>query len=170
MKRILWVVMGLALNHCSHGTLPATVILVRHAEKAKDQGKDPELTPEGQQRALELKRMLKKAGVKAIYATTWRRTQQTVAPLAQETGLKVEVLEADNYAGFAERVRTQHQGQVVAYAGHSNTLNKLIEALGGAPRPELSSKNYDDLYLVIVSAAGTQVLELEFGKDVSPEP
>src|SRR5438132_12240842 len=59
-----------------------TVILVRHAEKVIDpNNNDPDLSLAGQARAQELARMFGDAGVNAIYATQYKRTQQTVKPL-----------------------------------------------------------------------------------------
>src|SRR5687767_8092456 len=64
---------------------PLTVILVRHAEKevVPPENKDPNLSMAGQTRAQELARMFGGAGVTSIYATQFKRTQQTVKPLAE---------------------------------------------------------------------------------------
>src|SRR3989454_12655624 len=65
-----------------------TVILIRHAEKVIDpNNNDPDLSPAGQTRAQELVRMFGDAGINAIYATQYKRTQQTVKPLADKLGL-----------------------------------------------------------------------------------
>src|SRR5882724_305486 len=65
-----------------------TVIVVRHAEKnIEPSNPDPDLSPAGQARAQELSRMFGDAGVNAIYATQYKRTQQTVKPLADKLGL-----------------------------------------------------------------------------------
>ena len=58
-----------------------TVILVRHAEKnIEPNNPDPDLSPAGQRRAQELARMFSGAGVNTIYATQYKRTQETVRP------------------------------------------------------------------------------------------
>src|SRR5215212_4100843 len=60
-----------------------TVILVRHAEKKIEPANpDPDLAPEGVARAQEIARIFGNAGINAIYATHYKRTQQTVKPLA----------------------------------------------------------------------------------------
>src|SRR5688572_20712788 len=65
-----------------------TVILIRHAEKnIEPNNPDPELSPAGQARAQELVRMFGNTGVGAIYVTQYKRTQQTVKPLAERLGI-----------------------------------------------------------------------------------
>src|SRR5205809_7384909 len=71
-----------------------TVILVRHAEKnIEPNNPDPDLSPAGQARAQELVRMLGAAGVNAIYATNFKRTQQTVKPLADKLGVPATLVD-----------------------------------------------------------------------------
>src|SRR5215204_2343116 len=72
-----------------------TVILVRHAEKKiEPNNQDPDLAPEGVERAQEIARMFGEAGINAIYATQLKRTQQTVKPLSDRTGVQMTVVEA----------------------------------------------------------------------------
>src|SRR6476646_4564699 len=62
-----------------------TVILVRHAEKKiEPNNPDPDLTPEGEQRAQEIARVFANAGINTIFATQYKRTQQTVKPLSDQ--------------------------------------------------------------------------------------
>src|SRR6185369_15229958 len=78
------------------GQPPLTIILVRHAEK-KDvppENKDPDLSPAGMARAEELVRMFGDSGVGAIYATQYKRTQQTIKPLADKLNLPVTQIDA----------------------------------------------------------------------------
>ena len=64
-----------------------TVILIRHAEKVIDPNNpDPDLSPAGQARAQELVRMFGDAGINAIYATQYKRTQQTVKAAGRQIG------------------------------------------------------------------------------------
>src|SRR5215467_6237775 len=59
-----------------------TIILVRHAEKIIDpNNNDPDLSPAGQARAQEIVRMFSDAGINALYATQYKRTQETIKPL-----------------------------------------------------------------------------------------
>ena len=65
-----------------------TVILVRHAEKKLEpNNQDPDLSPEGVERAQEIARVFGNAGINSIYATQYKRTQQTVKLLSDRTGV-----------------------------------------------------------------------------------
>lgn len=150
-----------------------TVFLVRHAEKAvpgdaefnPQDPADPPLNAAGRARAEALARTLEEAGVTAIFASEFARTQQTVAPLAARVGLEVTVHPAGDTAGLAELVATAHVGAVVVISGHSNTVPALVEALGaGAVNPIEEAWEYDNLYVVSIEAPGhAQVSTLKFG-------
>src|SRR5215203_2188640 len=72
-----------------------TVILVRHAEKnIEPNNQDPDLAPAGVERAQEIARVFGESNVNTIYATQYKRTQQTVRPLADRTGVPVTVIDA----------------------------------------------------------------------------
>lgn len=149
------------------------VFLVRHAEKAVPgdpefdarNPADPPLNAAGRARAEALARTLEEAGVTAIFASEFARTQQTVAPLAARVGLEVTVHPARDTAGLAELVATAHAGGVVVISGHSNTVPALVEALGaGAVDPIEEAWEYDNLYVVAIEApGGARVSTLKFG-------
>src|SRR5258706_2170501 len=74
-----------------------TVILIRHAEKnIEPNNPDPDLSPAGQARAQELVRMFGDTGINAIYATQYKRTQQSVKPLADRLGLPITQVNSKN--------------------------------------------------------------------------
>ncbi len=67
------------------------IFLVRHAERADAGGpgqKDPALSETGKKRAAALVAELRDAGISAIYASEFRRTQETAGPLAKSLGLE----------------------------------------------------------------------------------
>src|SRR5437016_656475 len=100
-----------------------TVILVRHAEKVIDpNNNDVDLSTAGQARAQELVRVLAGAGINAIYATQYKRTQQTAKPLADKLGLPVTQINSRSTADLITQIRTQHRGQTVFVVGHNNTI------------------------------------------------
>lgn len=143
---------------------PTTVILVRHAEKAED-GRDPPLSAVGQARAERLVHVLSELDLEAIYATEYRRTAETVAPVAARFGLPVRTAEARDVSGLAARLRSEHRGQVVLVAGHSNTVPELIAAiLGRDVLVEITEEEYDDLFVVRLEPDGrASYLRLNYG-------
>ena len=148
-----------------------TVILIRHAEKIIDPNNaDPDLSPAGQARAQELVRMFGDAGINAIYATQYKRTQQTVKPLADRLGLPINQINSKNTAELVTEIRAQHRGQVVFIAGHNSTVPEIVSALGGPQYPVIPESEYDNLYIVTVYRIGkAKVVKMKYG-GLSPSP
>jgi phosphohistidine phosphatase SixA len=146
-----------------------TIILVRHAEKnIEPNNSDPDLSAAGQARAQELARMFGDAGIKAIYATQYKRTQQTVKPLAEKLGVTATAIDAKNTAELVKLIRAQHNGEVVFIAGHNNTVPEIIAALGGPQLPIIPETEFDNLYVVTIYRVGkAKVLKMKYG---SPMP
>jgi len=142
-----------------------TIILIRHAEKIIDpNNNDVDLSPAGQARAQELARMFADAGINAIYATQYKRTQQTVKPLADKLGLSVTVVNAKSTADLLTQIRANHSGQTVFIAGHNNTVPEIITALGGPQYPIIPESEYDNLYIVTVYRTGkAKVVKMKYG-------
>src|SRR5438132_4516205 len=142
-----------------------TVILIRHAEKIIDPNNpDVDLSPAGQTRAQELARMFGDTGISAIYATQYKRTQQTVKPLADKLGLPVTVVNAKSTADLLVQIRANHSGQTVFIAGHNDTVPEIITALGGPQYPIIPESEYDNLYIVTVYRTGkAKVVKMKYG-------
>ena len=130
------------------------VFVVRHAEKViTEETDDPVLTEKGQLRAEKLFSSLQLDTVHALYSTDFKRTKATLLPLAEQFGLKLNLYEAHDFAGLAEKISAENSGQNVVVAGHSNTVLPIIEALGAMP--PLDSIGEDDYgYIYRVSLAG----------------
>ena len=144
---------------------PLTVILVRHAEKAvvPPENKDPDLSAAGVARAEALKKMFADAGVGAVYATQYKRTQQTAKPLAEKLGVAVTQVEARNTADLVKQVRAQSAGKVIFITGHNNTVPEIIAALGGPKLPIIPETEYDNLYILTVMGDGSaKLLKLKY--------
>lgn len=142
-----------------------TIILVRHAEKIIDPNNpDVDLTPGGQARAQEISRMFGEAGINAIYATQYKRTQHTVKPLADKLGLPVTVVNARSTADLLTQIRARNSGQTVFIAGHNNTVPEIVNALGGPQYPAIPEGEYDNLFVVTVYRTGkAKVVKLKYG-------
>ncbi|HKQ77571.1 MAG TPA: phosphoglycerate mutase family protein [Blastocatellia bacterium] len=141
-----------------------TVYLVRHAEKAAEPAADPPLLESGIKRAEELARMLGKAGIKSIYTSQYLRAKQTAEPLAKQLGISPTVipvrmgenpreLSPHYLTEMANRVYS-NTGGAVLIVGHSNTIPKIIKALGGDISPAIDETVFDDLFVVTLYAKG----------------
>jgi 2,3-bisphosphoglycerate-dependent phosphoglycerate mutase len=143
-----------------------TVILVRHAEKNIDPNNpDPDLSPDGYARAQEIARVFGDAGVNAIYATQFKRTQETVKPLSDRTGVPVTVLQSSQTDQLVKELQTTRRGQTVFIAGHNNTVPAVVSALSGENFPVIPESQYDNLYIVTIYRFGkAKVVKLKYGK------
>jgi broad specificity phosphatase PhoE len=142
-----------------------TVMVVRHAEKANAPVGDPVLNAAGDARAKTLVHVAGDAGVSAIYASQYTRTQQTVQYLADHLGLSTNIVNAPDVTDLVDQIMADHGGEVVFVAGHSNTVPQIIEELGGDPVPPIPESEYDNLYIVTVYRSGqAEVLHLRYGE------
>jgi broad specificity phosphatase PhoE len=143
-----------------------TVILVRHAEKLiEPNNQDPDLSPEGFERAQEIARVFGEAGINAIYATQYKRTQQTVKPLSDRTGVPVKLLQSNQTDELVNQLQTTNRGQTVFIAGHNNTVPAIVSALSGQTYPTIPESEFDNLYIVTIYRFGkAKVVKLKYGK------
>ena len=141
-----------------------TVILVRHAEKnIEPNNQDPDLSPAGYERAAEIARMFGESGVTAIYATQYKRTQQTVQPLADRTHAPVSLLDSKATDELVRRIQTDHRGQTIFVAGHNTSVPAIASALSGESFPPIPESEYDNLFIVTVYRFGkAKVLRVKY--------
>jgi broad specificity phosphatase PhoE len=131
----------------------STIVLVRHAERADTapgisptMPADPDLSDLGQARAESLATALKDAKITAIYATEFKRTQQTAAPLAKALGLTVTILTSKNAPELIERLKASKHNVLVV--GHSNTVPEIIKGLGVRTPITIGDNEFDNMFLV----------------------
>lgn len=147
--------------HAADTVADATVVIVvRHAEKGIDDPRDPTLSAEGEARARALAATLAGAGLDAVYATQYRRTQFTAAPAAEAAGITVQVrpIDARNAATYdadlLREIRALPAGSTVLVVGHSNTVPALVKAFGGTAQPEMPESEFDRYTVVVLPAQG----------------
>ena len=164
---LLLLLLGVSLPAYSQATV---VMVIRHAEKATDPAGDPSLSEAGRQRAQALIDVAGEAGVTAIYSSQFKRTQETVAPLAAYLGLSVTTAEIsrDNLETYpkhlAETLLAEHRGETIVVVNHSNTVPLIVEALGGGPVPEITEDEYAHFFVVIIPASGpAQTIRAQYG-------
>jgi broad specificity phosphatase PhoE len=141
-----------------------TYILVRHAETTGI-GSNPNLSATGQARAEELKRILNKVPLNAVYSTTLNRTMQTAQPAASDHGLSIQNYDAFNPTAFiANTLVTYHEGTILI-VGHSNTTPSFLnEMIGSNTYSDLQENEYDNLFIVTLFEPGrAKVVHLKYG-------
>jgi broad specificity phosphatase PhoE len=127
-------------------TAQSTIFVVRHAEKA-DATKDPDLSEAGRARTEALAKTLRDANITAIYATEFKRTQQTAAPLAEALGISVTVLPAQDSVALIAKLRALNGNALVV--GHGDTIPNLIKALGVSEPINIGENDYDNLFIAM---------------------
>ena len=165
---MLFAILGAVVLFAYYSTFRrpvTTVIVVRHAEKIIDPNNpDVDLSEAGYARAKEIAREFGDAGINAIYATQYKRTQETVKPLSDKTGVPVSVVNSKNTSELLTQIRAQNSGQTIFIAGHNNTVPEIVAALGGPHYPTIPETEYDNLFIVTVYRTGkAKVVKMKYG-------
>ena len=121
------------------------VVIVRHAEKV-DNSNDPDLSDVGQSRAAALAQILKDAHITAIFATEFKRTQETAAPLAKAIGITPTIVPAKDYITLVSKLRKVDGAALVV--GHGNTIPDILKALGIETPVKISDDDYTNLFVI----------------------
>src|SRR5437763_4117824 len=159
MKRMA-VLLVVAFVACARQ--PATVLIVRHAEKAANAGRDPDLSAAGVARANALAAVAQHAGVEAAYVTQFKRTRETAAPLhVPMIVVPVNLNAPGDYPQRLARAIGSHK--VVLVVSHSNVIPALIDELAHVKVPPLADAEYDRLYIV----TGSRVVAAQYGSNVA---
>jgi broad specificity phosphatase PhoE len=161
MTVVSYVIAAIVLAWFLDMRATTTIMFVRHADTdaAMGQGGDPPLNDVGRARAELLADFLQDvdvlAGVDAIYASEFVRTQETAAPLAGRLGLQIEVDDHYDVVGFMERVLDAHKGEIVLVVTHSDVLGQLVAELHGHQSvPAIAPDEFDNLYIVSIPHFG----------------
>jgi len=167
---MLFAVLGSAVLFAYFATFSrpvTTVILVRHAEKKiEPENPDPDLSPAGLERAQVIARDFATANINAIYATQYKRTQQTVRPLSDRIGVPITQLKSDQTNQLLKEILTNHRGQTIFVSGHNNTVPAIVSELSGDTFPVIPESEYDNLFIVTIYRFGkAKVLKLKYGNE-----
>lgn len=143
----------------AHRDATTTFVLVRHAEKAADDPKDPSLSDAGRARAVRLASSFDGVAVTAVYATGYRRTQATAQPTAEAHGLPVRTYDASLPAdAFAAELRATHASGTVLVVGHSNTVPTIASALCRCTVAPIREDVFDRRIAIRIAADGATTL------------
>ncbi|HET9440776.1 MAG TPA: phosphoglycerate mutase family protein, partial [Longimicrobiales bacterium] len=169
MQRLMLLLVLLFAPALHAQSQPATVIVVRHAEKETQPADNPPLSATGRQRVDALVEAVRHAGITSIYSTPYARTLETARGVAKV--LNVPVVETPilnrNVPAYGDSVaaRARRDGGVILVVGHSNTMAAVIKALGGPDIGEIADADYENLFvLTIAEGQAVRFIRARFGK------
>ncbi|MBI1382284.1 MAG: hypothetical protein GC161_14495 [Planctomycetaceae bacterium] len=169
----LFALPTVAASQVGEGTdAPRLVLLLRHGEKGEGDKRDPPLSEVGLARAKALAELLAPARPALIAASEYRRTQDTVGPLAKAVGAEVQVLPAREPERWLAAVDALPPGSVAVLCGHSNTVPELCKRMGvelvdlekGPAGPQFAEHVHHRLVCVVRGAAAPVHFELSLGE------
>ena len=171
-----YVVVAFGLAWFFETQATTTVLFVRHADTdAFVEGDNPGLNARGLLRAEELADFVQDidvvAGVDAIYASEFERTQQTAQAVARRLDLEVALANPYDVEPFMASVLREHKGRIVLVVTHADAIAPLIEELHGSKNvPEIATDEYDNFYIVTIPNYGkVKTLRLHYGPRPSAE-
>jgi len=174
----VFLAIALSLSWFFESQATTTVIFVRYADATEGSSANPGLSAAGKRRATELARVLGDvdvvAGVDAIFATQYRKSQETAEPLAQiaqELPLTVQVVDATNIRGLADMILQEYKGQIVLVVTDREALPQLIRRFHGSKKlPPMAELEHDNLYIVSIPWYGkVKTLRLKYGVPFVPQ-
>ena len=108
-----------------------------------------------------------------LFSSDYRRTRDTLAPLAEATGLEVALYDPRTPARLLETLSDLPPGSRAVVSGHSNTTPALVRALGGElddleklqGMDVLGHDQYDRLFVLTLGDRehATTTVELRYG-------
>jgi broad specificity phosphatase PhoE len=161
LKRVA-VLLTFTLLLAAQAVAQTTIFIVRHAERADVQAgaapsmaADPDLSDAGRARAEALAMMLKDAAITLIFATEFKRTQQTAAPVGKAIKQMVRTLSATNTTGLVNQLKAA-KGNVLV-VGHSNSIPDILKGLGVTASVTIGDEEYDNMFVVTMGAQASMV-------------
>ncbi len=141
-----------------------TYILVRHAETSGG-GSNPSLAIGGQERAMELSRILEQVPLDAVLSTNFNRTMQTAEPTASAKGLSIQTYDPFAPEAVIESTLNAYHNGFVLIVGHSNTTPDLLNTMVGENTySTLPESEYNNLFIVSLFEKGrAKVVHLKYG-------
>ncbi|MBP7273208.1 MAG: histidine phosphatase family protein [Saprospiraceae bacterium] len=142
-----------------------TFFMVRHAEKQKGSNPDPELTPEGVQRAERLAKILQDVPINMVAFTPYKRTALTALPLMNIQGMSNATYTPEVQNSIIQDFVNEGRGGNFLVVGHQNTIPKLANFMLGKPDlfKNFADDEYDNLLIISLRKTGdADVLALKY--------
>lgn len=109
--------------------MKTTYYLIRHAEKDRCAGANPNLLPIGRKRAKFWAKIFKDKNIDLVYSTDYKRTLQTGAPTAKNAGTEVRIYNQNEM--YSDEFKFATQGKTVLIIGHQDTTPKFANTILG---------------------------------------
>lgn len=123
------------------------IFLIRHAEKAEDGTRDPDLKEAGKLRAEKLVQVLGNYNISHIYSTNYKRTMQTATPLAKQLGLEIKTYDPSIQNVY--KTILEEKGNILV-VGHSNTTYRMVNAIVNESKfPPIGENEYSNLFVIV---------------------
>ena len=112
------------------------------------------------------------AGIDAVYATAYNRTQDTAKPIADALDLPINTYDGADTETVLETILKNHKGKIILVVGHSNTVPQLIFNLGASKNvPVIDENEYDNIYIISIPWFGkTKTIRLRYGEPYVASP
>jgi len=146
-----------------------TIMVVTHAE-VESGVENPGLSPAGRVRANELRRVLADVDVThtvdAVFATRWRRTQETAEPLSYRVNKPLQIINADEPGKVFELLQEDYKGQLVLLVVDPADVQPLVAKFEGSKNLKpIANSEHDSIYIVSVPWFGKErTLQLHYGR------
>jgi 2,3-bisphosphoglycerate-dependent phosphoglycerate mutase len=154
MKNLIIILLFLFVGQQSiHAQKTIKIWVVRHAEKdvSNPKDKDPDLSPEGKERAQALAKYLKGERIDSVFSTNYKRTRLTGYPTADKTGLTIKTYDPSAQNELAKGLIKNAEGKKILIIGHSNTVQEILVAFGvEKPVKDLTDDDYDYIFTLTV--------------------
>ena len=166
---LLFTGFAVLLSWFFESQVTTTVIITTHAELETDLNANSGLSDQGFKRADSLASTLSSvdvvSGVDAIYATTYRATQETAEPISRLLDLPINIVDQDIVEDFIESIKNDHSGQIILIVSHPENLSRLVVELQGSKNINTESLNKNNqLFIVTVPWFGkVKTLQLTYG-------
>ena len=168
MKIVVSVFVAIVFFALANGVVAAQdreviIILVRHAEKETSEmadKADPVLSAAGRERAKRLVKTIGKYRPGAFYSTDYKRTRDTLAPLAAKRKKDVKIYDAGKPQQLIDEIMRSKIKRFVI-SGHSNTVPGLANLIAKkALFKNLDDSEYTVIWLVRLKNGKVTKLEL----------
>jgi 2,3-bisphosphoglycerate-dependent phosphoglycerate mutase len=138
----------LFLAICFASCKSTTYYISRHAERAGTMSSDPQLTPEGEKQALDLRNYLRGKSINGIYSTNFARTKATAKPTSELFNVPVNLYNPAQANNIIDSLKSTNKNNILI-VGHSNTVDDIVNRFTGSnTMTDLPETEYGSLFIV----------------------